>query len=766
MPPEPKRKLAAIMFTDMVGYTSLMQKDEDKARELIERHRDLMKPHVDKHGGKIIQYVGDGTFCRFDSAKEAVNAALEIQHVFELEDDMSLRIGIHVGDVVVKGDEVYGYGVNIASRLEPLAEAGGICVSMRVRDDIKNQSRLSLSSLGKKDLKNVDEAMEVFTVTKSSESSAVTSDIPIPTPASSKLNMKWIGVAAVITALVIIGTKIDFGTMEVESKEEANSLRIAVLPFENMSSDPENEFFTDGITEDILAQISKIKSLEVISRTSIMQYKNTTKSLRQIGKELGVATILEGSVRRGGNRVRIVAQLIDTETDKHLWTETYDRDLDDIFAIQSDVAANIAVALKTTLTPEEELNINRKPTESVEAYDFYLKGNDYFNRSYDEDDFRIAIQMYQRSIDLDPDFALAHAQLSRSNSLLYWFHYDRSEERLLQAKASADKALNLNDELPEANLALGYYYYWGLLDYETALSYFALVKKQQPNNSVLLSGIGFVQRRQGKMNLALENLMKAFESDPRSSHLAQNIATTYTLVRNYPEAEEYLNRTILFSPDRTYAYFWKALLYLKWKGNPTEARAVIENAMQTVNIEEHELIAYARVVIELYDKNYQTALDLLLSYNHEIFDSEYYFIHKSQLLAHVYGLMNQPILEQSHYDIAREFLEAKSKKSPNDPRLHSALGLVYAGIGLKELSISEGKKGIDILPISKEAWRGTYRLEDLAQIYAIVGEHKAAINHLETLLNIPSDMSQNLLRLDPKWDPLREHPRFIKLVDN
>ena len=219
MPSEPKRKLAAIMFTDMVGYTAMMQKDEDRARELIERHRDLMKPHINKHDGEIIQYVGDGTFCRFDSAKEAVNAALEIQHVFQLEDDMSLRIGIHVGDVVVKGDEVYGDGVNVASRLEPLAEAGGICVSHQVYENIKNQSGLSLASLGKKDLKNVDEEMEVFTVTRSSEPSHVTTDTKKPTSTSSKFNMSWIVTVAVITILVIIGAKINFGTMEVESKE-------------------------------------------------------------------------------------------------------------------------------------------------------------------------------------------------------------------------------------------------------------------------------------------------------------------------------------------------------------------------------------------------------------------------------------------------------------------------------------------------------------------------------------------------------------------
>jgi len=251
MPSEPKRKLAAIMFTDMVGYTALMQEDEDKARELIQRHRALMKPLVEKHGGEIIQYVGDGTFCRFESAKEAVNSALEIQYVLKVEKELALRIGIHIGDVVVEGEEVYGDGVNVASRLEPLAEPGGICVSHQVYENIKNQTGLSLTSLGKKDLKNVGEEMEVFTVTQSYESAPVVADTKKPSPSSSMINMKWVAVAAVVTVLVIVWLKIDFGTQEVSSGNESDKTSIAVLPFENMSSDLENEYFSDGMTEEI-----------------------------------------------------------------------------------------------------------------------------------------------------------------------------------------------------------------------------------------------------------------------------------------------------------------------------------------------------------------------------------------------------------------------------------------------------------------------------------------------------------------------------------
>ena len=269
----PKRKLAAIMFTDMVGYTALMQKDETKARELIELQRSLLKPYVKKHDGEVIQFVGDGTFCRFESAIEAVNAALEIQKIMEVESELNLRIGIHVGDVVVKGDEVYGDGVNVASRIEPLAEAGGICVTEEVYRNIKNQSGLTLTSLGKKDLKNVDEKIEVFSVTPATEKSPVASDTKKPSSVSSKMNMKWIGIAAVVTILVIVGLKIDFGTKEVSSGNESDIMSIAVLPFENMSSDLENEYFSDGMTEEIINALTKINGLRVASRTSSFRFK-------------------------------------------------------------------------------------------------------------------------------------------------------------------------------------------------------------------------------------------------------------------------------------------------------------------------------------------------------------------------------------------------------------------------------------------------------------------------------------------------------------
>ena len=759
MPSEPKRKLAAIMFTDMVGYTSLMQEDEDKARELIQRHRSLMKPLLEKHGGEVIQYVGDGTFCRFDSAKEAVNSALEIQYVLKVEKELALRIGIHLGDVVVEGDEVYGDGVNVASRIEPLAEAGGICVSHQVYENIKNQSGLSLKSLGKKDLKNVDEEIEVFAVTPAAEPSAVVDDTKKPTPASSKINMKWIGFAAAVTLLVIIGLKVDFGTVEVESKEEVNKLSIAVLPFDNMSSDPENEFFADGITDDILAQLAKIKSLEVISRTSIMQYKNTTKSLSEIGKELGVATILEGSVRRGGNRVRIIAQLIDARTDKHLWAETYDRDLDDIFAIQSDVASKIAAALKASLSPEEEKSIYEKPTDSVEAYDLFLRGRllrESATAGGGRGELEEAIKLFEQAVDLDSVFVAAYSRLAKAHLTMYWDGFggwDRTDERLAKAKKAIDKASEIDPEHREVQLVRGYYHYWGYRNYDEALKYLLPALEKQPNNSDVSVVIGYVYRRQGKWNDAIAFMKRAVDLDPRGNNKARNLAQTYIVNRMWNEAERYTDRLLLLKPGLVSGYFWKMnFLYLS-RGDLEEIRMVLNDAMK--NIDTNKLIGLRGWLYGL-ERNFTEALAVIES------DTAKWYGAK----AFLHLRLGHPEKAYSYYDSMRVKAEDELTEDPKNDGALSTLGLAYAGLGRKAEAIEKGLEAVVLLPLSKDAYRGASRLTNLAQIYTNVGEYDKATDQLELLQSIPSHITEQTLKLDPTWDPLREHPRVMELIAN
>jgi len=774
MPSEPKRKLAAIMFTDMVGYTALMQKDESKARELIEMQRALMAPYVKKHDGEILQYVGDGTFCTFNSAIEAVNAALEIQKVLESEPEINLRIGIHISDVVIKGDEVYGDGVNVASRIEPLAEAGGICVSHQVYENIKNQSGLKLISLGKKDLKNVDDEMEVFSVTKSTEQSPETSEIPRSSPASSKINMKWIGVAApatalasskinikwlgiaaLVTALIVIGLKIDFGTIEAESNVEVNRLSIAVLPFTNMSEESSNKFFADGITEDILTQLSKIKELKVISRTSTMRYKNTTKSMKEIGIELNVSSILEGSVRRGNGQVRITAQLIDARTDEHIWAETYDRELDDIFAIQSDVAKKIAAALEASLSPEEEALIDEKPTDNVEAYDLFIKGRILRESALaggGKGELEEAIIILEQAVEMDPEFIAAYSQLAISHLRMYWTSaWDHTDERLAKAKKVIDKASEIDSENQDVQLAIGYYHYWGFRDYEESLKYLLPVLEKQPNNSDVSEAVGYVYRRMGKWNAAIAFLQKAVDLDPHTYDKISNLAKTYSRNRMWKETERYIDRLILLKPTSITGHLMKVFLPIKSEGDLIKSREALDEAMK--NIDPNKLIGM-RARLFYYERKFSEALNLLES------DTAKRYISKAFTNLKLGNLETA----LSYFDSLKVEKEDLLTKDPKNHHALLDLGGAYAGLGNKEKAIEKALEAVELLPLTKDALVGADLLHGLAHVYVMVGEYDKAIDQLEFLLSIPSSITVSGLKLDPTWDSIRDHPRFIKLI--
>jgi len=348
---------------------------------------------------------------------------------------------------------------------------------------------------------------------------------------------------------------------------------------------------------------------------------------------------------------------------------------------------------------------------------------------------------------------------------MYWFYYDHSEERLAMAKQAVDKAFQLNPNLPEAHLALGHYYYQGHLDYDRALEQFAIARKSQPNNSQLLGFIGYVQRRQGKLEDALANLKRAYELDPLSRGLAENIATTYRLVREYPEAERYYNRAISLSPDLPQPYSGKGWLYVLWQGNTEKAWAVFEEARENARSLEHHDLVLRFVLLNLLERDYQEALTQLSSWKLEAVDTQLHFVPKAQLYAQIYGLLGNHQLEEDYYESASSSLEKKVEERPQDARLHSALGIAYAGLGRKQDALREGRLAVELLPVTKEAWRGTYRVEELARIYVMVGEYDLAIEQLEYLLSIPGELSIPLLRLDPAWEPLRDHPRFNRLLE-
>jgi len=571
----------------------------------------------------------------------------------------------------------------------------------------------------------------------------------------------------VVLVVVIGGYALYRGTTppdEVET-ETRQITSIAVLPLKNMIGDPEQLYFTDGMHDALINNLSKIGALRVISNTSVMQYRDNPKPIPVIARELDVDAVIEGSVFRADNQVRIIVQLIATNPERHLWSNEYTRELRNVMSLQNEVAQAIAGEIEVTVTPEEEDRLIGAHPVDPEAYDYYLRGNDYY-RGSEEDDMRITVRMYQKAVELDSTFALAYAKLSQTQSRMYAWRYDRSESCLTEAKENVDKALHLDPELPEAYLALGYYYYWGRMEFDRALEQFAIVRESQPNNGDLLEAIGYVQRRQeGKMEEALANLRKASDLDPLSAMKAYGLAETYGLLRNYPEAERHIDRALSLAPDDPYIIADKATIHL-YHGDTGKARAALEEAPGNLDASLYNLIGWFNVYpLGVYDGNYREALDQLSRVSSENFDTHNYFITKAQLSARIYGLINDTKREKAYYDSARVILEARISEQPEDARFHSSLGIVYAGLGRKEEAIREGKLAAALRPVSREALAGLCHIEDLARISVMTGEYDSAIDRLEFLLSRPGSMTTHLLRLDPDWAPLRNHPRFRELLD-
>ncbi len=548
------------------------------------------------------------------------------------------------------------------------------------------------------------------------------------------------------------------------SSEVVSEKSIAVLPFTNMSADPDNEYFSDGITETIITHLSKLADLKVISRTSVMQYKQTDKNLRVIAKELGVTTILEGSVQRAEDRVQITAQLIDAETDDHLWAEQYNRQLSDIFAIQSDVARQIAAALKAALSDAELSQIEERPTENLEAYDYYLRGLEYRRRGpREESNLRGAAQMFERAIKLDPKFALAYAWLSDIHSQMYHWYHDRTEERMALAREAADSAFAIVPGSPEAHRALGLYHY-RMLDYDRAMEQLELAQRSLPNEAGLPRIIGWVKRRQGDFEAARTYAQRAFELDPRSINSAHDVAQANMYLRNYAEAERSYELYLSLAPISQVAYSAKAWLYLGWKGSTAQARSTLSEGSEMMASAPERLWPRTSVWLELFDGNYEAALEKLASWRGDAFDEQQRFVPRSLLHAEILRLKGDVGSARPDYDSARAELERRVRDDPQDARVHSSLGVAYAGLGRIEEAIREGKLAVDLLPFATDALLGQYRLTDLARIYTMVGEYDAAIDQLEILLERPSLMSVALLRIDPTWDALGDHPRFQALL--
>ncbi|MEE9465273.1 MAG: tetratricopeptide repeat protein [Candidatus Neomarinimicrobiota bacterium] len=568
--------------------------------------------------------------------------------------------------------------------------------------------------------------------------------------------------AFIALAAVLVAVWSWFGGRTGSTSEPALGPKsVAVLPFANLSDSKEDEYFSDGMTDDIITHLAKIGDLKVIARTSVMQYKNTQKRAQEIARELGVAAVLEGSVRRVGDKVRIISQLIDAQTDQHLWAETYDRDLTDIFAIQSDVARNIAAALKAILSPEETQRLDERPTESTAAYDYYLRAFEYTQQREDKKTVELASDLYKKAIAVDSSFAQAYARLGRNHARMYWFGYDRTSQRLVMAREAVDQALRLRPDDPVVRVANGYYFYFGFRDYARALEEFYFARRMEPGNGLHAENIAYIQRRLGKFEEAVANLKTALEYDPHSSVLNLELGITYSMLRRYEQAEQSYNRAIELAPDYAWPYLRKAWLHVCRTGNTVSARQVLAEG---IRFADPNAFLQTLVHFDIEDNRYNNALERLTAVPEDVEEAQWVYIPKEFYFAWILELMDEPEQAHRHFENARRLLEKSVFERPDDPRIHATLGEVYARLGLVDEAIRESRKAVDLLPVSLDALDGPRYLEQLAEVYTIVGEHDEALEILEHLLEIPSNTSIGSLKFHRVWDPLREHPRFQALL--
>jgi len=576
------------------------------------------------------------------------------------------------------------------------------------------------------------------------------------------LSLRRFLILALVVAALVIAAGITWRLiLKEQAQPPSKEIRLVVLPFENLGSD-EDEYFADGIAEEIMSRLSAIRTLGVISRTSAIRYKNSSKTIQQIGDELGVEYVLEGTVRwdrpsEGPSRVRVTPQLIRVPDDTHLWSNRYDAVLADIFEVQSDIAEQVAQALDVTLLEPERRALESRPTENMEAYDYYLQGNNYWYRQwlgYSSREVMVnSMEMYAKAVELDPNFALAWARLARVHLRSYaWWRTDPTPERLEQAQRSLNHSLALDPELPEVILAHGYYYYW-TEDYRQALEYFQQALVKAPNNSEILGAVGIAHRRLGEWETAISFFKPALHSDPRHIERIQHLAGSYRYLRRWREAKHYADLAIQLEPESNIGYYQKMQTIIGSSGDLQKMRQVLaQGGRHGADLRDWEFL------VDTYAGNYQEAVDRIQSYDDVI------GIWQLQL-AYLYRLMGRPQQAAAHYDSARIVYEAQVAKDPGHPFIQADLGQIYAGLGRRDDALRQADIATTLKPVEKDALMGTYILIRVLPIYILLGDYDRAFDLLEQLLSIPSEMNLNVIRLDPDYKPLREHPRYAVLVE-
>jgi TolB-like protein len=565
----------------------------------------------------------------------------------------------------------------------------------------------------------------------------------------------------------------DKSGVEVQVPEKS----IAVLPFENLSDDRENEYFAAGVHDDILSSLAKVADLKVISRTSVQQFKSGTRNLREIGVALGVAHILEGTARRVGNRVRVNAQLINARTDVNIWSETFDRELTDFFTLQSELAERITQSLRANLSPREKISLQAHPTRDLDAYELFLRARGLFHwagSGYSHDKGAAALHFIAEAVARDPMFALAYALESRLHSELFWFGYDTSRSRLEKAKAAAERALNLQPDLGEAHLANAFYYYYGFRRYDLARTHVATAVRAIPNSADVLVTAGAIARREGQWDTAVSSFERARERDPRNLSVLWNLFETYLALHRYGDAEQAIAAALPLSSEAHFFALAGGSLDLFHKGDTAPLRSALRKV--PASFDPGGAVSTIALRVSLMDRDLDKAERVLAACLHEKLDDnglsgiagalDGYTVPKSWYAGLIARGRGNEEAARKEFENARRVVTNDLIESADDAKSMAMLALIQAALGNKQDALDRAREAEQLLPMAKDSFDGPIIATILAVVSTQIGEHDAAIRQLQSLIGIPNGPTSGTLRAEPEWNSLRTDLRFKAMLDS
>src|SRR5438552_14258261 len=784
-------EIAHVLFIDTVGYSKLSINEQhavvDELTQVVRATEQFQKADASERLIKIS--TGDGMALVFYTSPEApVRCAMELSRALKGHPRLRLRMGIHSGPVsgvidVTGRTNLAGAGINTAQRIMACGDAGHILVSKHVAEDLEeyDEWRPLLHDLGECEVKHDVRVSLANLYTEELGNPAIPEKLKAARAAAAakrkRTAFRWVsvGVLVLLAGIAAIG----FLFFRYAPRFAARALAvpeksIAVLPFQNLSEEKANAFFADGVQDEILSDLAKVADLKVISRTSVMLYKaGNPRNLREIGQQLGVAHVLEGNVQRAGGKVRVNAQLVDTRTDKHLWGQTYDRDLADVFAIQSEIAEKIADQLEAKISPREKAAIAEQPTKDLAAYDLYVRATALIdNAAYQgewKDDFQ-AVDLLNQAVARDPSFLLAYCRLAEAHDTLYFTSVDRTPNRLALAKAAIDSAVRLKPDSGEAHFALATHFYLGHLDYDRARDELAIAIRTLPNNARIFEWSGRVDRRQGRWHDSVRNHERATELDPRNVNILTSAVVTYYSVRDYGQAKAIFDRIIALEPKNIADRLWRA----RWIAFERADLRPVQDVLGQNFTDNPALLKTDGglcFAMALWARDPVAADNVLAAITESTFGVRMGSIVFTR--AYAAGLVARMKGDEdgarAAFSAARTEQEKVVRGQPDDLTQSvelCSLGLIDAALGRKQEALSEGRRAAELLPVTKTAIEGTEVLYFYAAICAQVGERDLAIEQLKTLAKIPVGAHYGELRLDPFWDPLRGDPRFEQITDS